>query len=154
MTQSERRDRGALQGGRADLMEKRFDPASYERKWQEHWSARGFFVAEAPSSKPSFCIMIPPPNVTGNLHAGHALQTTIQDLLTRWKRMKGFNALWLPGTDHAGIATQLMVERQLIEEGTDRQTLGRERFLERAWEWTRQHSGHIRSQLDTTRREL
>ena len=129
-------------------MEKRFDPASYERKWQERWSEEGFFEAEAPSSKPSFCIMIPPPNVTGNLHAGHALQTTIQDLLTRWKRMSGYNALWLPGTDHAGIATQLMVERQLIQEGTDRQTLGRERFLERAWEWTRQHSGHIRSQLD------
>ena len=129
-------------------MEKRFDPASYEKKWQKHWSEEGFFVAEAPSSKPSFCIMIPPPNVTGNLHAGHALQTTIQDLLTRWKRMSGFNALWLPGTDHAGIATQLMVERQLIEEGTDRQTLGRAKFLERAWEWTHQHSGHIRSQLD------
>jgi len=129
-------------------MEKRFDPASYEEKWQERWSAEGIFVAESPSSKPSFCIMIPPPNVTGNLHAGHALQTTIQDLLTRWKRMCGFNALWLPGTDHAGIATQLMVERQLVQEGTNRQSLGRGRFLERAWEWTRQHSGHIRSQLD------
>ncbi|MGB5475477.1 MAG: valine--tRNA ligase [Thermoanaerobaculia bacterium] len=129
-------------------MEKRFDPSSYEKKWQERWSEGDFFVAEAPSSKPSFCIMIPPPNVTGNLHAGHALQTTIQDLLTRWKRMCGYNALWLPGTDHAGIATQLMVERQLIQEGTDRQSLGRELFLERAWEWTRQHSGHIRSQLD------
>ena len=129
-------------------MDKRFDPASYEEKWQEHWSEEGFFLAEAPSSKPAFCIMIPPPNVTGNLHAGHALQTTIQDLLTRWKRMCGHNALWLPGTDHAGIATQLMVERQLIREGTDRQSLGRERFLERSWEWTNQHSGHIRSQLD------
>ncbi len=129
-------------------MEKRFDPASYEDKWQKRWSEEGFFVAEAPSSRPSFCIMIPPPNVTGNLHAGHALQTTIQDLLTRWKRMSGYNALWLPGTDHAGIATQLMVERQLIEEGTDRQSLGREGFLERAWEWTDQHSGNIRVQLD------
>jgi valyl-tRNA synthetase len=129
-------------------MDKRFDPASYERKWQRRWSEAGYFVAEAPSSRASFCIMIPPPNVTGNLHAGHALQTTIQDLLTRWKRMRGYNALWLPGTDHAGIATQLMVERQLLEEGIDRQTLGREGFLERAWEWTRQHSGHIRSQLD------
>ncbi len=129
-------------------MEKRFDPASYEDKWQKRWSEEGFFVAEAPSSRPSFCIMIPPPNVTGNLHAGPALQTTIQDLLTRWKRMSGYNALWLPGTDHAGIATQLMVERQLIEEGTDRQSLGREGFLERAWEWTDQHSGNIRVQLD------
>ncbi len=129
-------------------MEKRFDPAGYEAKWQKLWSDEGYFVAEAPSLKPSFCIMIPPPNVTGNLHAGHALQTTIQDLLTRWKRMSGYNTLWLPGTDHAGIATQLMVERQLIAEGTDRQSLGRQAFVERAWDWTRQHSGHIRSQLD------
>ena len=129
-------------------MEKRFDPAGYEAKWQRIWSDEGYFVAEAPSLKPSFCIMIPPPNVTGNLHAGHALQTTIQDLLTRWKRMSGYNTLWLPGTDHAGIATQLMVERQLITEGTDRQSLGRQAFVERAWDWTRQHSGHIRSQLD------
>jgi valyl-tRNA synthetase len=129
-------------------MDKRFQPSAYEAKWQKWWMEKGFFVAEAPSEKPGFCIMIPPPNVTGNLHAGHALQSTIQDLLTRWKRMLGFNALWLPGTDHAGIATQLMVERQLIEEGTDRVSLGREGFLERAWEWTRQHSGHIRSQLD------
>ena len=129
-------------------MEKRFDPAGYEAKWQKFWTDEGYFVAEAPSLKPSFCIMIPPPNVTGNLHAGHALQTTIQDLLTRWKRMSGYNTLWLPGTDHAGIATQLMVERQLIAEGTDRQSLGRQAFVERAWDWTRQHSGHIRSQLD------
>ena len=129
-------------------MDKRFNPANYESKWQQWWMEKGFFVAEAPSEMRSFCIMIPPPNVTGNLHAGHALQSTIQDLLTRWKRMQGFNALWLPGTDHAGIATQLMVERQLIKEGTDRISLGREGFLDRAWEWTRQHSGHIRAQLD------
>jgi valyl-tRNA synthetase len=114
-------------------MDKRFKPASYETRWQEHWNEQGYFVAEAPSDKRSFCIMIPPPNVTGTLHTGHALQSTIQDLLTRWKRMQGFNALWLPGTDHAGIATQLMVERQLIKEGTDRLSLGREGFLDRAW---------------------
>ena len=129
-------------------MDKRFNPANYESKWQKWWMEKGFFIAESPSEKPGFCIMIPPPNVTGNLHAGHALQSTIQDLLTRWKRMQGFNALWLPGTDHAGIATQLMVERQLIKEGTDRLSLGREGFLDRAWDWTRQHSGRIRSQLD------
>jgi valyl-tRNA synthetase len=92
--------------------------------------------------------MIPPPNVTGNLHAGHALQSTLQDLLTRWKRMLGFNALWLPGTDHAGIATQLMVERQLASEGIDKRELGREGFVERAWSWTVQHHGRIRAQLD------
>jgi valyl-tRNA synthetase len=129
-------------------MDKRFQPAAYEAKWQKWWMEKGFFVAAAPSEKPGFCIMIPPPNVTGTLHAGHALQSTIQDLLTRWKRMLGFNALWLPGTDHAGIATQLMVERQLLTEGTDRISLGREGFVERAWDWTREHSGHIRLQLD------
>ncbi len=129
-------------------MEKTFDPASYEQKWQKWWSERGLFTAEAPSSKPSFCVMIPPPNVTGKLHMGHALQSTIQDLLTRWRRMQGFNALWLPGTDHAGIATQLMVERQLEAEGTSRREVGREIFLERTWEWKENHQGNIRRQLD------
>src|SRR5688572_22447590 len=111
-------------------MDKRFDPQSYESKWQRRWAEMGIFRAEAPSRKPRFCIMIPPPNVTGKLHVGHALQTTLQDLLTRWRRMQGYNALWLPGTDHAGIATQLMVERQLAAEGTSRHELGREQFLE------------------------
>ena len=129
-------------------MEKRFDPSTYERRWQEWWTEKGVFRTEDHSQRRSFCIMIPPPNVTGSLHAGHALQSTIQDLLTRWKRMQGFNALWLPGTDHAGIATQLMIERQLAEEGTSREELGREAFRERAWEWTRLHKGHIRRQLD------
>lgn len=129
-------------------MDKRFEPASYEARWQKWWTDNRFFEASAPSSKPSYCIMIPPPNVTGSLHAGHALQATIQDLLTRWKRMSGFNALWLPGTDHAGIATQLMVERELTKEGLDRKTLGRAAFLERAWDWTDKHSGNIRRQLD------
>ena len=92
--------------------------------------------------------MIPPPNVTGKLHVGHALQSTLQDLLTRWRRMQGYNALWLPGTDHAGIATQLMVERQLETEGTSRRELGRERFLERMWQWKEQYHGNIREQLD------
>ena len=129
-------------------MDKRFQPESYEQKWQHWWSEKGFFEAKAESGKPSFCIMIPPPNVTGNLHAGHALQSTLQDLLTRWKRMLGFNALWLPGTDHAGIATQLMVERQLASEGIDKRELGREGFVERAWDWTYKHHGRIRAQLD------
>ena len=116
-------------------MDKVFDPASYEGKWQAYWRERELFHAEAPSERPSFCIMIPPPNVTGRLHMGHALQSTLQDLLTRWKRMSGFNALWLPGTDHAGIATQLMVERELAKEGSSRVELGREQFLERMWQW-------------------
>jgi len=129
-------------------MQKSFDPASYEAKWQRFWSEKGYFRADAESSRPAFCIMIPPPNVTGKLHIGHALQSAIQDLLTRWKRMSGCNALWLPGTDHAGIATQLMVERQLESEGESRETLGRERFLERMWAWTEEHHGNIRRQLD------
>lgn len=107
-------------------MQKSFDPSSYEERWQRHWSASEFFRAESPADRPAYCIMIPPPNVTGKLHMGHALQSTIQDLLTRWRRMCGDNALWLPGTDHAGIATQLMLERQLAAEGTSRREIGRE----------------------------
>jgi valyl-tRNA synthetase len=129
-------------------MEKQFDPKSFEPRWRERWRRGGYFVAEAPSERESFCIMIPPPNVTGKLHIGHALQTALQDLLTRWRRMRGANALWLPGTDHAGIATQLMVERQLETEGTSREALGRERFLERMWAWTEQYGDNIREQLE------
>jgi valyl-tRNA synthetase len=129
-------------------MEKRFEPASYEQVWQRRWTERQLFRAAAPSQRPSFCIMIPPPNVTGRLHVGHALQSAVQDLLTRWRRMQGYNALWLPGTDHAGIATQLMVERHLATEGTSRLELGRERFLERMWRWKEQYHGNIRQQLD------
>ncbi len=131
-----------------DQMDKRFDPGTYEQKWQRHWTREGYFHAPIDSARPPYCIMIPPPNVTGKLHMGHALQSTLQDLLTRWKRMAGFNALWLPGTDHAGIATQMMVERALAQEGASREELGRERFLERMWEWKRQYHGNIRSQLD------
>ncbi|HEV8631330.1 MAG TPA: valine--tRNA ligase [Thermoanaerobaculia bacterium] len=129
-------------------MQKVFDPVAYEARWQRYWREGSFFRAEAPSERPSFCIMIPPPNVTGRLHMGHALQSTLQDLLTRWKRMQGFNALWLPGTDHAGIATQLMVERELVKEGTCRQQLGREVFLERMWAWKELYQGNIRQQLE------
>jgi valyl-tRNA synthetase len=129
-------------------MDKRFDPAGYEQVWQRRWAEKGYFIAEAPSAKPSFCIMIPPPNVTGKLHVGHALQSTLQDLLTRWRRMQGYNALWLPGTDHAGIATQLMVERHLATEGTSRREMGRELFVERMWLWKEQYHGNIREQLD------
>ena len=138
----------SLQKAEQPPMGKTFDPSSYEAKWQEHWSEQGYFTVDATADKSRFCIMIPPPNVTGILHIGHALQTTLQDLLTRWKRMKGFEALWLPGTDHAGIATQLMVEQQLTKEGNDREEMGREKFLERMWEWRHEHHGHIRTQLD------
>jgi valyl-tRNA synthetase len=129
-------------------MDKHYDPAAFEGRLQRWWNERGFFRVEAPSEKPAFCIMIPPPNVTGKLHMGHALQSALQDLLTRWRRMQGFNALWLPGTDHAGIATQLMVERALAEEGSSRLELGRERFLERMWAWKREYQDNIRRQLE------
>ncbi|MDX1632380.1 MAG: class I tRNA ligase family protein, partial [Thermoanaerobaculia bacterium] len=130
-------------------MEKHFDPASYEEKWQEYWAEGGYFEVDADTDRPTFCIMIPPPNVTGKLHIGHALQSTLQDLLTRWRRMQGYEALWLPGTDHAGIATQLMVERELAEEGKTRHDLGRERFLERMWAWKERYQDNISSQLKT-----
>jgi len=135
-------------------MDKRFDPKSYEGRWQEEWAARGYFVCAIPghpsdpAKRQSYCIMIPPPNITGRLHMGHALQSTLQDLLTRWRRMQGMNALWLPGTDHAGIATQLMVERDLAKEGKSRLDLGRERFLARVWAWKDRYHGNIRRQFD------
>jgi valyl-tRNA synthetase len=129
-------------------VETRFDPKSFEPKWQREWAARGWFVAPSEDGRESYCIMIPPPNVTGKLHMGHALQSTLQDVLTRWRRMQGKNALWLPGTDHAGIATQLMVERELAREGTSRHELGRERFLARMWEWKAKYHDNIRRQLE------
>ncbi|MEM7480109.1 MAG: valine--tRNA ligase [Acidobacteriota bacterium] len=128
-------------------MDKRFEPSSYEGRWQRFWAEQGCFEVDPTSGRPAYCIMIPPPNVTGKLHMGHALQSTLQDLLTRWMRMKGCEALWLPGTDHAGIATQLMVERQLAEEGHSREEMGREKFLERMWSWKEQYQNNIQSQL-------
>ncbi len=125
---------------------KRYDPASFETAWYERWESSGAFTPEVPSEKPPFCIVIPPPNVTGNLHIGHALQFTLQDLVIRWRRMQGYNTLWLPGTDHAGIATQVMVERQLSKEGLDRHEIGREAFLERVWQWKAEHGGTITRQ--------
>ncbi len=124
----------------------RFDPPSFEGKWYATWEASGAFTAHSDSAKPPFVILIPPPNVTGKLHIGHALQFTLQDLMIRWRRMQGYNALWLPGTDHAGIATQVMVERDLAKEGQTRQQLGRERFLERMWSWKEHYKDNISRQ--------
>lgn len=131
-------------------MEKRFEPASYEGKWQAWWDEQDLYRCPAdPEGKGPrpYCILIPPPNVTGKLHMGHALQSTLQDLITRWRRMRGDNALWLPGTDHAGIATQLMVERHLEERGSSRIELGREKFVERVWQWKHEYHANIRGQL-------
>jgi valyl-tRNA synthetase len=123
-------------------MQKAFDPQSFEDRLYSWWSGSGYFRAQDESDKPAFCIPMPPPNVTGALHNGHALFVTIQDALTRWKRMSGYNTLWTPGTDHAGISTQMMVEKDLAKEGKKRQDLGREKFLERVWAWKEKH-GHI-----------
>jgi valyl-tRNA synthetase len=131
---------------RPDPLPTRFEPTSFEAKWYAAWESSGAFTPEAPSDEPPFVILIPPPNVTGKLHIGHALQFTLQDLVIRWRRMQGYNALWLPGTDHAGIATQVMVERELAKEGTNRQALGRERFLERMWEWKAHYKDNISRQ--------
>src|SRR4028119_245187 len=117
----------------------RYAAAEVEQRIYKWWEERGYFKAGDTSTKPPFCIILPPPNVTGSLHMGHALNHTIQDVLIRWKRMSGFNALWLPGTDHAGIAPQSVVERELKKEGITRQSLGREKFVERVWEWKHQY---------------
>ena len=128
-------------------LEDNYDPLDVESGWYEYWQENGYFHADEDSDREPFTIVIPPPNVTGSLHMGHALFVTLQDILTRWKRMEGYEALWLPGTDHAGIATQVMVEKQLAEEGTDRHELGREKFVERAWEWKDEQGGKILEQL-------
>ena len=124
-----------------------YDPHRVEDKWYTYWEKKNLFRADENSSRPPFSIVIPPPNVTGSLHMGHALNNTLQDVLSRYKRMDGFNVLWLPGTDHAGIATQNVVEKQLAEEGTDRHRLGREAFIQRVWKWKEQFGGHIIKQL-------
>ena len=128
-------------------LSKTYWPEEAEKKWYPVWEERGYFQATLESSAPSFSIVIPPPNITGALHMGHALNNTIQDILVRWFRMRGFNVLWLPGTDHAGIATQNVVERQLAKEGTSRETLGRAAFVERVWEWKMQYGTTILNQL-------
>lgn len=125
---------------------KSYVPSAIESDVYAFWEAGGYFEAKDVSDKESFCIVLPPPNVTGALHIGHALTATVQDLLVRWRRMQGRNALWLPGTDHAGIATQMVVERQLRNEGIDRHILGREKFLERVWQWKNQYGGRIQDQ--------
>jgi valyl-tRNA synthetase len=126
-------------------MDKAFSPADIESRIYAQWEAQGLF---APSgSGPAYSIVIPPPNVTGTLHMGHAFQDTIMDSLVRYHRMRGFDTLWQPGTDHAGIATQMVVERQLNAEGTSRVDLGREAFVERVWRWKAQSGGTIANQL-------
>lgn len=127
---------------------KTYEPKDIESKWYPLWEERGYFTAQAKSTKPAFCIAIPPPNVTGYLHMGHALQHTLMDSLTRWRRMQGYNALWLPGTDHAGISTQIVVERRLKElENLTKDDLGRPEFERRIWEWKEHAGGTIQRQI-------
>ncbi|MDB4444540.1 valine--tRNA ligase [bacterium] len=130
-----------------ETLAKGYEPKDVEDRWYRHWEQSGLFKAQSKSDKEPFCIVIPPPNVTGSLHMGHALNNTLQDILCRYKRMKGYNVLWQPGTDHAGIATQNVVEKDLSSKGTDRHQIGREKFIELVWEWRKKYGGVIINQL-------
>ncbi|MBN2038159.1 MAG: class I tRNA ligase family protein, partial [Chitinispirillaceae bacterium] len=128
-------------------MEKQYNPSSVEDRWYAFWSEKKLFHADETLKKPAFSIVIPPPNVTGVLHMGHALNNTLQDILIRYRRMAGFETLWMPGTDHAGIATQNVVERALAAEKKTRHDLGREKFIEKVWQWKAEHHATISNQL-------
>src|SRR3989338_4743549 len=128
-------------------LEKRFDFKTVDKKWSDQWVKDGVYHAKTNPQKPSYTIVIPPPNVTGILHMGHALNNTLQDIIIRYKRMNGFEALWMPGTDHAGIATQNVVEKALAKEKKTRHDIGREAMLERLWDWKNQYGDTIINQL-------
>jgi valyl-tRNA synthetase len=128
-------------------LSKAYEPKSVEERWYAFWLEKNYFHADVDAGGTPYCIVIPPPNVTGQLHVGHAFDNTLQDILIRWMRMSGRNALWVPGTDHAGIATQNVVERQLAKDNIDRHTLGREKFIEEVWKWKKEYGGRIISQL-------
>lgn len=131
----------------SEQLSDRYNPADVESRTYEWWEKNGYFKAQDQSTKPPFSIILPPPNVTGFLHMGHALDHTIQDMLIRWKRMNGYNTMWLPGTDHAGIATQSVVERELKKENITRHDLGREKFVEKVWDWKHQYGNRIYNQM-------
>lgn len=131
----------------AELLDKVYYPERIEERWYGYWEAQGLFRAETGNHRPPYSIVIPPPNITGSLHMGHALNNTLQDILIRFKRMQGYNVLWMPGTDHAGIATQNVVEKMLAAEGRDRHALGREAFVKRVWQWKAESGGLIINQL-------
>ena len=127
---------------------KTYSPKEIEAKWYQFWLDKDYFHAADASDKPSFSIVIPPPNITGNLHVGHALDNTLQDVLIRWKRMQGYNSLWMPGTDHAGIVhRKLSWSKKLVDSGTSREALGREKFIGRMWNWKDESRGTIIEQL-------
>ncbi|MCK4648764.1 valine--tRNA ligase, partial [bacterium] len=122
-------------------------PKKVEEKWYKYWMDKGYFHAEVDRKRKPFTVVIPPPNITGSLHMGHALNNTLQDILVRYKRMRGYNACWIPGTDHAGIATQNVVEKELLKEGKSRFDLGREKFIKKVWEWKEKYGNRIIEQL-------
>src|SRR3989338_6255559 len=136
----------ALPAGRQEIP-KVYNPSEVEKKWYKIWEENKFFTPTPQTTKPPFTIVIPPPNITGNLHMGHALDNSIQDVLIRYKKMCGFNTLWLPGTDHAGIATQNVVAKALAKEGKKKDEIGREEFIKRVWEWKKECGGNITRQL-------
>ena len=131
----------------SNLLEKAYEPHEVEKRWYQYWEEQKLFAAQEKSAKKAYSIVIPPPNVTGVLHMGHALNNTLQDVLCRYRRLRGDNVLWMPGTDHAGIATQNVVEKKLAAEGTDRHQLGREEFVKAVWQWRRKYGGEIINQL-------
>src|SRR5262245_55733526 len=130
-------------------MPKAYEPDLVEPRWYAFWLGHGVFRAsdDQNDTRPVYSLPMPPPNVTGALHMGHALTATLEDVLTRWHRMRGYNTLWNPGIDHAGISTQVVVERQLRREGKSRHDLGREQFVERVWKWKEQSGGRISEQM-------
>ena len=130
-----------------DTMEKTYNPNTMEQRWYDTWEQHGYFKPDSTSTATPYCIMIPPPNVTGTLHMGHAFQDTLMDILTRYHRMQGNNTLWQAGSDHAGIATQMVVERQLAAQGKTRHDLGRDAFIEQVWKWKSESGGNITRQL-------
>ncbi|NMB98326.1 MAG: class I tRNA ligase family protein, partial [Clostridiaceae bacterium] len=130
-----------------NILEKTYEPKQVEDKLYKEWMDKGYFHAIIDKDKKPFTIVIPPPNITGQLHMGHALDNTLQDILIRWKRMQGYSALWLPGTDHASIATEAKIVEAMAEEGLTKEMIGREKFLERAWEWKEHYGGRIVEQL-------
>ena len=130
----------------ATALPSRYEPGEVESRRYEKWAAAGYFRA-TDADRPAFCMVLPPPNVTGSLHMGHALDHTIQDALARWHRMRGDATLWQPGMDHAGIATQNVVERQLAAESVSRHDLGREEFVARVWRWKEEYGGRILGQM-------
>src|SRR5207244_13077354 len=131
----------------ADGMPGAYDALATEGRWYREWLGRGLFHATPNAGRQPFCIVLPPPNVTGALHIGHAFQQLLQDIVIRRRRMQGFETLWVPGTDHAGIATQVVVERELAKERIDRRELGREAFVARVWQWKEQYGGRIFEQM-------